>query len=386
MKKKALKKWLGLFSLALISTMAMATFTSCDLSSLGLVGENSEAPAADDADDPNATHYTVTLDPCGGKFPSGKSNVREISVQEGKPINFTKYSVTMEGKTLLGWYTEDGKPWPGNRRVTGDVKLKAKWSITEEVETYDLTMKFDGQDVRVLYEDGAYQFSYTGEIFGGYTKRPALYTIQEEAFKTAIANDAGTEGVVLYRAESNYVEATGGEVYALFFNDGTVELYYKFLYQSTWTNYNMKMGTWALEGYTPPMETPTDIIKNEIFGETGGSVHGNWKNPYKKEDAPVEQAEVIYEVADAESPMYVLQFLSDKTYKFVMNYEYGETKGSLDVVTGAWSNDGEFELMGVTPKETNGTNYTYELSGEVDQMGTVTATFVVDTTALSQAK
>lgn len=374
-KKRAM---LGVLALMLGGTMSLGAFASCQ-------GEGGSPTGGTKEEDPNAPHYSVTLDPNGGAFADGSTEKKTISVQEGFAIDWSKYGLEWEGNDHLGWtYAENGKPFPGARYVTEDTTLKARWSATEEKETYDLTITIAGEELTLAYEAGVYQFYYTGEIYGGYTKRGALYTVYEEELMANASKDDGSAKRILYRAESNYVEATGGEVYALFYNDGAFELFYKYMFQGKWTDYSMLMGYWTNKGYTPPYQAPEAPQASQ-----GICMHEGWEVFYTVEEKPsegetgeteekpveattAEDAKEIYTGTCSNSETMRVVFFDDNTYQIQYDLSGQGSSGYYAVGTYAYSKDNGLDV-GVTLTE----NEDGTLSFTVDQN-----TYVVDPVAL----
>lgn len=351
MKDKKRAK-LGALALLLGGTLGLTMLASCDQSSSSQTG-------GEKVEDPNAPHYSITLDPNGGAFADGSTDVKVISVQEGFAIDWSQYELVWEGNDHLGWtYSESGKPFPGAREVKEDTTLKARWSATEEVITYDLTITIAGEDLTLAYEAGVYQFYYTGEIYGGYTKRGALYTVYADDLMALAKKDDGTKERALYRAESNYTEATGGEVYALFYNDGAFELFYKYMYQGKWDNYSMLMGYWTYKGYTPPYKAP----EAPEFGQ-GNCMHRDWEVFYdagseEEPDVPVEEekpeeattaedAKEVYVGTCSNTDTMRIVFFDDNTYQLQYDLAGQGMEGFYAVGTYKYSTDGELNV-GVT--------------------------------------
>ncbi len=258
--------------------------------------------ACDNGSTPNATTapttqvgdgntYTVTLDPNGGTFADGSSDKVTITVDGGTAIDFQSYMPDYEGNTLYGWYLSDGSPWPGARKVTSDLTLKAKWSVTEEMEVYDLVLvDSTGATIYLEYDNGVYQFTKVGYIHGGYAQRSGKYTIYEEDLLAAMNADDGSTGRILYKAGSSYVDATG-TLYGEFYNDGEFELFYDYTYEGKHTKYSMVTGYWTYAGYTAPVEATELPEKTE-----GVYTHEGWDSSLLGEVEVEEPVEEIYEV------------------------------------------------------------------------------------------
>lgn len=249
-------------------TASMMLLTACN-------GGTTTTPTQ--AENTSSATYTVTLDPNGGTFTDGGEEAVTIQVQEGTAIDFASYMPEYEGNTLYGWYLEDGSPWPGARKVSGDLSLKAKWSVAEEDVVYDLVLTIDGVPVTMEYDNGVYQFTQVSSIYGGYAQRSAQYTIHMDDLKAAMEADDGTVQRVLYKAESNYVDATG-TIYGEFYNDGEFELYYDYDSGDGPTKYCMETGYWTYVDYTAPFEnTPLPehfFYEDRDMGYT--SAHLEW--------------------------------------------------------------------------------------------------------------
>lgn len=254
---------------AVILTAALM-FTLCACSD---DGDTAAGQTASGADDKNAPVHTVTLDPNGGAWSDGSTDVREVEVREGHAVDFPSYMPQYEGNTLYGWYQSDGSPWPGARKIAGDLTLKAKWSVAEEEVTYDLTLTLGGEPVTMEYENGVYQFTVVSSIYGGYAQRSGKYTLYMDDLKAAMDADDGTVQRVLYHAGSNYVDSTG-TIYAEFYNDGEFELYYDYVNGGIRTKYCMDTGYWTYVGYTAPFEnTPIPVDES---GMGYDSEHADW--------------------------------------------------------------------------------------------------------------
>lgn len=347
-KKRAL---LGALALMLGGTLGLSVLASCDKGGSSQTG-------GEKVEDPNAPHYTITLDPNGGAFADGSTEAKTISVQEGFAIDWSKYELVWEGNDHLGWiYSESGRPFPGAREIKEDTTLKARWSATEEVVSYDLTITIAEEELTLAYEAGVYQFYYTGEIYGGYTKRGALYTVYADELMALAKKDDGTKERTLYRAESNYTEATGGEVYALFYNDGSFELFYKYMYQGAWENYSMLMGYWTYKGYTPPFTAP----EAPKFGQ-GICMHKDWEKFYddgeEEPEVPVEEekpeeattaedAKEVYVGTCSNTDTMRIVFFDDNTYQLQYDLAGQGMEGFYAVGTYKYSTDGELNV-GVT--------------------------------------
>ena len=217
--------------------------------------------------------FTITLNPAGGAWSDGSTEPRTVEVQEGTAIDFPSFTPTLEGNDLQGWYQQDGYPWPGARKVTDNVSLRAKWSATQIEETYDLVLTINGENETLEYENGVYQFTHVSSIYGGYAQRAGKYTIYETDLKNAIAADDGSVQRVLYHAGSNYIDATG-TIYAEFYNDGEFELYYDYTNAGERTKYCMDTGYWTLAGYTAPFETTPIPVDESGMGYA--SAHLDW--------------------------------------------------------------------------------------------------------------
>ena len=217
--------------------------------------------------------YTVTLNPAGGAWADGSTEAVSVQVQGGTPIDFAAHTPQLEGNDLLGWYQQDGYPWPGARKVSGDVSLRARWSATQVEETYDLVLTIGGEKEPLEYEAGVYQFTHVSSIYGGYAQRAGKYTIYEEDLKNAIKADDGSVQRVLYHAGSNYIDATG-TIYAEFYNDGEFELFYDYTNAGERTKYCMNTGYWTLAGYTAPFEATPIPVDETGMGYV--SAHLDW--------------------------------------------------------------------------------------------------------------
>ena len=116
----------------MLAVLCLVTMTGCT--------NNSTAAVSTQQNTASGATYQITLDPNGGAFVDGKTEPVTISVTEGTPIDFASYMPAYEGNTLYGWYMPDGMPWPGARKVSGNVSLKAKWDVAE-VSSWSATAK-----------------------------------------------------------------------------------------------------------------------------------------------------------------------------------------------------------------------------------------------------
>lgn len=84
--------------------------------------ETSKDDKKDDTskDDAKVT-YTITFDADGG------SDVEAIKIEKDA-VATEPAKPTKEGYKFLGWYLEDGSVYDWSSKVTGDIKLKAKWT------------------------------------------------------------------------------------------------------------------------------------------------------------------------------------------------------------------------------------------------------------------
>lgn len=284
----------------------------------------------------NAASYTVTLDPNGGLF-NGSGDKVEVAVKEGTAVDFAAYTPTYEGNTLYGWYLPDGSPWPGARKVTGDVTLRAKWSVTEEMVTYKLAL-LNGEDpVTLEYDNGVFQFTIVSAIYGGYAQRSGKYTVYEDELVAATKADDGSIPRLLYRATSNYVDSTG-TIYAEFYNDGEFDLFYDYTNAGERTKYCMGTGYWNYEGYTPPFE-PTPLEPDVIMeGHNMGapSAHVDWdtslvdgetaipgEQPSEPGAEPIPEAGEVIFVADADNSETMKANFSENGVMAIFMTSYG---------------------------------------------------------------
>lgn len=245
----------------------------CCLISMSACGQNAKPDDENRNEvDSNAATYSVTLNPNGGVFADGTTDAVTIYVKEGTAIDFPSYMPAYEGNTLYGWYQADGSPWPGARKVTQNISLKAKWSVAVEEVTYALVLVINDEPVYLEYDNGVYQFTHVSAIYGGYAQRSGKYTVYEEDLLAAANADDGSVQRVIYHAESNYIDATG-LIYAEFYNDGEFELYYDYTNAGQRTKYKMDTGYWYYEGYTAPFE-PTPL--EEDTGMGAPSAHIGW--------------------------------------------------------------------------------------------------------------
>lgn len=305
--RKGLRKWAAtlLFSVLLVPTGA----------ALAACSPEPEDPSKPGEYDPNATYYTVTLDPNGGAFSDGTTEKKEIQVKEKDKIDFSAYEVFYEGNEMYGWYYTDGSPFPAARKITENITIKAKWSVAEEKQEVGLTLiDYVNTVLSVDYEDGVYQFYKNSPIYGGYAQRGGKYTVYEDELKAALAANAGSEkAVCVYTAKSNYRDTTGG-CYAEFFNDGSIELIYDYTYGTERTKYTMEVLAYTIEGVTMPFTTPAlPDISGSAMDDNGNynasalaskSVHyadnaaaliggpGTLENPFE-DDEPEEPGDVV---------------------------------------------------------------------------------------------
>lgn len=257
-----------------IKRLAAALLAAGCLLSLAACNDTGETMGPAETDDPNAATYAVTLNPNGGVWTDGSTEIVTVEVKEGKAIDFASYMPEYEGNTLYGWYLSDGAPWPGARKVTGDVSLRAKWSVAEEEVTYDLVLTVNDEPITLEYDNGVYQFTYVSSIYGGYVQRSGKYTVYTDQLLANMEADDGTVRRVLYKAESNYIDSTGA-IYAEFYNDGEFELFYDYTTGGERTKYHMNTGYWTYTGYTPPFE-PTPLEE-----DTSGMGLGAPLGPYR---------------------------------------------------------------------------------------------------------
>ena len=274
--------WKNLMLLALMVVLA--------LSLAGCQGKNSgttDGQSAQKAETKAA--YTVTLHPNGGAWSDGSTGEKTVEVKEGDAVDFASYTPTLEGNDLHGWYQQDGMPWPGARKVKGNVSLQARWSAAQVEVTYELNLTINGEKETLEYENGVYQFTHVSSIYGGYAQRAGKYTIYEDDLKNAIKADDGKVQRVLYHAGSNYIDATG-TIYAEFYNDGEFELYYDYTNAGERTKYCMNTGYWTLEGYTAPFEATPIPVDETGMGYV--SAHLDWDKTLTGEAEEEPQEEV----------------------------------------------------------------------------------------------
>ena len=270
-------------------TMLLALLAACLLVLSGCAQQNTGSKtAAVQQDDANLATYTVTLNPAGGAWSDGSTEAKQVQVKEGKAIDFAAYTPALEGNDLLGWYLQDGYPWPGARKVKGDISLRAKWSATEVEAVYDLVLTINGEKETLEYENGIYQFTHVSSIYGGYAQRAGKYTIYEEDLKKAMEADDGKVQRVLYHAGSNYIDSTG-TIYAEFYNDGEFELYYDYTNAGERTKYCMNTGYWTYTGYTAPFEATPIPVDETGMGYT--SAHLDWDKSLTCEEPAEEETQ-----------------------------------------------------------------------------------------------
>lgn len=284
-----LNKWKRVLTLCL-AVLLVVSLTACGETG----GQNATTAPTSAVGD--GTTYTVTLDPNGGVFADGTTEAITVTVNGGTVVDFQSNMPTYEGNTLYGWYMPDGMPWPGAKKVDRDLTLTAKWSVTQEVEVYKLTLVSGGETITMEYDNGVYQFTKVSMIYGGYAQRSGKYTIREEDLLAAMQADDGTVGRVLYVAESNYIDATG-KLYAEFYNDGEFELFYDYTNDGKRTKYSMETGFWTYEGYTAPV-APVELPEDT----NGVHSHENWDTsllPVEDDPGeatePTEPVEVVFE-------------------------------------------------------------------------------------------
>ena len=335
--------------------LAAALLAAGCLLALCACGGADEPTGPVQTDNANAADYTVTLDPNGGLFGSSAEAVA-LTVKEGTAVDFASYTPAYEGNTLYGWYLPDGSPWPGARKVTGDVTLRAKWSVTKEEVTYKLSL-LNGEDpVPLEYDNGVFQFTIVSSIYGGYAQRSGKYTVYEDGLNAAIQADDGGTPRLLYRAESNYVDSTG-TIYAEFYNDGEFDLFYDYTNAGERSKYCMGTGYWTYEGYTPPFD-PTPLAEDVIVdGHNMGapSAHIDWdvslvdgeggaappsEQPSGSGAEPIpEPGEVVF-TADADNSETMKANFSENGVLAIFMSSYG-----VDVdATYQWSLDGDGSL------------------------------------------
>ncbi|MBR6029967.1 MAG: hypothetical protein IKP40_12855 [Clostridia bacterium] len=286
------KRILRLIGLAVLLALTAVLLCSCAQQSAG-------TQQTQTASDQKRESRQVTLNPAGGAWADGSTEPVTISVEEGTPIDFAAYTPVLEGNDLLGWYMQDGYPWPGARKVSGDISLRAKWSATEVEVSYDLALTINGEKEALEYENGVYQFTHVSSIYGGYAQRAGKYTIYEADLKNAIAADDGSVQRVLYHAGSNYIDATG-IIYAEFYNDGEFELYYDYVNAGQRTKYCMNTGYWTLVGYTPPFEATPIPVDETGMGYI--SAHLDWDKTLTGEEEPAAEEETAEAPAEEKTP------------------------------------------------------------------------------------
>ncbi len=342
-----------ILALCLVLVLAVSLAACGNGSSQNVTTAPSTAPAGD------GQTYTVTLDPNGGAFADGSTEKVTLTVDGGTAIDFPSYMPEYEGNTLYGWYLPDGMPWPGAKKVTSDLTLKAKWSVTQTVEVFDLALTdASGNTIYLEYDNGVYQFTKVSHIYGGYAQRSGKYTVNEEDLWAAINGDDGSTGRVLYKAESNYVDATGS-LYGEFYNDGQFELFYDYTNDGKRTKYSMETGTWTLVDYEAPVE-------GEAIGEDGNNgkhTHEGWdtsllggsEEPVEDPTEPVEipyeviPGQMILEVGATESETMKLHFCDNgiltvfmTTYNMNIDknytWSYGEEAGLVISLKGGEEN------------------------------------------------
>lgn len=383
-----MKKKLHALAAAMLATGLMLALAAC----------SSGAPAgstpAQEVDESNAATYTVTLDPNGGTWADGTNETVTVEVQEGKAVDFASYMPEYEGNTLYGWYQTDGSPWPGARKISGDTKLRAKWSVAEEEEVYALTLTIDGEPVTMEYEDGVYQFTFVSSIYGGYAQRAGKYTVYEEDLLAAMEADDGTAQRVIYLAESNYVDATG-VIYGEFYNDGEFELYYDYTTGGKRTKYPMNVGFWTYEGYTAPFEN-TPIPEGDMMGyesahaawddtmlgrepadEPAGEAAGGEETPAEGEETPAEGTEGAgSEVEPGENLYTANATVSTTMFAFFHDNNVVTTNYSLE----SFGMEGQFSIVDRGTWSLDGDVLTIEIGGnatELTDMGDGTFQFTV---------
>lgn len=123
-----MKKFLSLLLIALMMLTVLFVSISCK-----------EEPQQEPEPEPQVVQYTVTFVNNGGT-----PKLDPMSVNEGNTISKTKKTVTKEGYTLVGWYTDAefkkefilGTSTKGTK-VTSDLTLYAKWVDTTTYEHSD---------------------------------------------------------------------------------------------------------------------------------------------------------------------------------------------------------------------------------------------------------
>ena len=270
------------------------------LSSCAGTNKTAQQTAAVQTAEEDSSVYKVTLNPAGGAWENGSTEPVTFEVKGGTPVDFASHTPALEGNDLLGWYQQDGYPWPGARKVRSDISLRAKWSATEVEITYDLALTINGEKELLEYENGVYQFTHVSSIYGGYAQRAGKYTVYEEDLKNAIKADDGSVQRVLYHAGSNYIDATG-TIYAEFYNDGEFELFYDYTNAGERTKYCMNTGYWTLAGYTPPFEATPIPVDETGMGYV--SAHLDWDKSLtgEQEEEPKEEEKAEEKAPDLET-------------------------------------------------------------------------------------
>lgn len=328
-----MKKRVSVFCLLAIIFACSFIFTGCSSTNDG-TNEESTSVTTDDA---NAAVYNVTLDPNGGVFPDGTTEAVTVEVKDGTAVDFQSYMATMEGNELRGWYQKDATSWPGAKKVTGDLMLKAKWSKEEVKEIYPLILTLAGEEIPLSSDSGIYQFTVVSSIHGGYAQRSGMYTINMEDLQAAIDADNETQKRALIKIESNYVDATG-IVYGIIYNDGTIELYYDYEHAGKQTQYVMDTVKWTLEGYNAPFEAETEMEEEGVSAHSEydrSSIAGDADTEESEEESNEESADIVTFTGDSfvsfdatESETMKLQFCGNGVAAIYMTtYEtYVDTK------------------------------------------------------------
>ncbi len=321
--------------------------------------------------------YMVVLDPNGGIFPDGTKEKVTLEVREGEAVDFVTYMPALEGNELRGWYQEDASAWPGARIVTGDLKLKARWSEEVLQEVLPLTLELKGEEVPVTSDSGVYQFTVVSSIYGGYAQRSGMYTIYLDELKASIAADDGSTKRALLKVGSSYKDATG-YLYALMYNDGTMELYYEYEYNGEITKYVMDTVYWTLDAFTPPYAAETIL-------EEGISAHAEYDMSFIMEESSTESMEVTADdvvayagesfisIDSMNSETMKLQFSTNGTASIYMTtyemnietkylWKYNEESGLFISYNGAIENSAIISEDGQTCTIVDSYDNTYEFS------------------------
>ena len=104
--------------------------------------------------------FTISFDTNGGK------SLSSIKVNNGDTSDLPKPE--KEGYDFVGWYTEDGKAFDFNTRITSDIKLIAKW----QKKNTRINVIFYGNGGNIVSMDGGGTILYDMADENGKVSKP----------------------------------------------------------------------------------------------------------------------------------------------------------------------------------------------------------------------